>query len=160
MGFRRVEGFLERAGEALGITDIAVEPASRPAAFDAAMDDDLGVPQALAVVHDTVREGNAALAAGELEAVRRSRAAVVAMLEVLGINPYADSWISASGDDDRLRNAVDHLVAGLLAARAAARADKDWAAADAIRDQLKAAGIVVDDTAGGSRWSLETEKDD
>jgi cysteinyl-tRNA synthetase len=160
VGFRRVEGFLARAAEVLALRDVVLEPSARPAAFDAAMDDDLGVPQALAVVHDTVREGNAALAAGEVEGVRGAHAAVVAMLDVLGINPYADPWVSGSGDDDRLRNAVDHLVAGLLAARAAARADKDWAAADAIRDQLKTAGIVVDDTAGGSRWSLETEKDD
>ena len=65
-----------------------------------------------------------------------------------------------SGDDERLRAAVDHLVVGLLESRAAARENKDWAAADAIRDQLKSAGIVVDDTAGGSRWSLADGKVD
>ena len=81
------------------------------------------------------------------------------MLDVLGVNPYAEPWSTSSsgGDDDRLRAAVDHLVRSLLEARSRARADKDWAAADAIRDQLKTAGIVVDDTAGGARWSLGGE---
>ncbi|CAB4931865.1 unannotated protein [freshwater metagenome] len=160
VGFRRVEGFLERASEALGRPGDGVDPTARPPAFDAAMDDDLGVPQALAVLHDTVRDGNAALAANDLDTVRTARAGVVAMLDVLGVNPYSQPWVATSRDDDRLRAAVDHLVAGLLEARAQARADKDWATADRIRDQLKNSGIVVDDTAGGSRWSLDPGKDD
>jgi cysteinyl-tRNA synthetase len=143
VSFRRVEGFLERAADLLGGPGVAA--VARPVAFDAAMDDDLGVPQALAVVHDTVRDGNAALAAGDLDTVRGHRDAVVAMLDVLGVNPYAEPWADASHHDDRLRGAVDHLVAGLLTARAEARAAKDWATAD---------------TSGGSRWSLDTTKDD
>jgi cysteinyl-tRNA synthetase len=160
VGFRRLEGFLDRAAETLGLRDVVADPAARPAAFDSAMDDDLGVPQALAVVHHAAREGNAALAEGDLDAVRSAHAAVVAMLDVLGVNQYAAPWAGSSRDDERLRNAVDHLVVGLLAARAEARASKDWAAADAIRDQLKVAGIVVDDTSGGSRWSLDSGKDE
>ena len=124
------------------------------------MNDDLGVPQALAIIHDTVRDANAALTAGDLDTVRTHRDAVVAMLDVLGVNPYSEPWANSASDDTRLRAAVDHLVAGLLAARAEARASKDWATADTIRDQLKNAGIVVDDTSGGSRWSLDTTKDD
>ncbi len=157
VSFRRVEGFLERAAAVLGGHELT-DPV-RPSAFDDAMNDDLGVPQALAVVHDTVREGNAALTAGDVVTVRTHRDAVVAMLDVLGVNPYSDTWTSSSNDDDRLRVAVDALVQGLLVSRAAAREAKDWASADAIRDQLKIAGIVVDDTAGGSRWSLDTTKD-
>jgi cysteinyl-tRNA synthetase len=157
VSFRRVEGFLERAADVLGDREVA--ELLRPSAFDAAMNDDLGVPQALAVVHDTVRDGNAALTAGDLDVVRAHRDAVVAMLDVLGVNPYSDTWITSSSDDDRLHAAVDVLVQGLLVARAEARESKDWATADAIRDQLKIAGIVVDDTAGGSRWSLDTTKD-
>jgi len=157
VSFRRVEGFLERAAAVVGSSELT-DPL-RPSAFDDAMNDDLGVPQALAVVHDTVREGNAALTAGDVVAVRTHRDAVVAMLDVLGVNPYSDTWTSSSNDDDRLRVAVDALVQGLLVARAEAREAKDWASADAIRDQLKIAGIVVDDTAGGSRWSLDTTKD-
>jgi cysteinyl-tRNA synthetase len=90
----------------------------------------------------------------------RLAASVQAMLDVLGVDPYAAPWAGSDGsDDDALRGAIDHLVAGLLAARAEARAAKDWARADAIRDQLKSAGIVVDDTSGGSRWSLAGKDD-
>ena len=81
-------------------------------------------------------------------------------LDVLGVDPYAEPWADSGGsDDDALRGAIDHLVAGLLAERADARAAKDWARADAIRDQLKNAGIVVDDTSGGARWSLAGKDD-
>jgi cysteinyl-tRNA synthetase len=159
VSFRRVEGFLERAAAATGSIGSPAY-ADLPDAFVAAMDDDLGVPQALAVVHDTVREGNSALASGDVDAAASAAVAVRAMLDVLGVDPYAEPWSTAgSGDDERLRAAVDALVAGLLESRAQARADKDWAAADAIRDQLKNAGIVVDDTAGGSTWSLDAGKD-
>jgi len=159
LSFRRVEGFLERAAAATGSPDVPSYE-QLPAAFVAAMDDDLGVPQALAVVHDTVRHGNSALAAGELEAAGTAAQQVRAMLDVLGVDPLAEPWTTAGrGDDDRLRAAVDHLVSGLLESRAQARAAKDWAAADAIRDQLKNAGIVVDDTSGGSTWSLDAGKD-
>jgi len=157
VSFRRIEGFLERAADVLGVASVDVDPAARPAAFDAAMDDDLGVPQALAVVHESIRAGNAALDSGDSESVRTAYVAVVAMLDVLGVNPYAEPWNASSGDDERLRGAVDHLVQGLLARRSEARAAKDWATADSIRDELKAAGIVVDDTAGGARWSLGQE---
>jgi cysteinyl-tRNA synthetase len=160
VGFRRVEGFLARAAELLAISDVVLSADARPAAFDAAMDDDLGVPQALAVLHDTVREGNTALSAGDHDAVRRAFDAVVVMLDVLGVNPYAAPWIATASHDDDYRAALDVLVRGLLDARAAAREAKDWATADTIRDQLGAAGIVVDDTSGGSRWSLDTERSD
>jgi cysteinyl-tRNA synthetase len=159
VGFRRVEGFLDRARESLGLTRATVDGSARPAAFDAAMDDDLGVPQALAVLHDSVREGNTALSAGDQATVGRSLMAVVAMLDVLGVNPDADPWAGPAGADEAYRAAIDVLVRGLLDARHQARANKDWATADTIRDRLSAAGIVVDDTTGGSRWSLDTGKD-
>jgi cysteinyl-tRNA synthetase len=159
VSFRRVEGFLERVAAAAGSTG-SPSYDDLPEPFVAAMDDDLGTPQALAVVHDTVRHGNTALAAGELDRARDAAQQVRAMLDVLGVDPYAEPWsTSAGGDDDRLHAAVDALVAGLLESRAQARAAKDWAAADAIRDQLKKAGIVVDDTAGGSTWSLDAGRD-
>ncbi len=156
VSFRRVEAFLERVRDEVGELPVG----DRQQAFDDAMDDDLGVPQALAVIHDTVRQGNSALAARDLDAAVAAAGSVRAMLAVLGVDPQAEQWAgSRRGEDDRLREAVDQLVQGLLASRAAAREAKDWAAADAIRDQLKAAGIVVDDTAGGSRWSLAEGKD-
>jgi cysteinyl-tRNA synthetase len=149
--FRRIEGFVERAIERVG----PVPPSPRvPEAFAAHMDDDLAVPAALAVLHDTMRSGNAALAeGGSPEVVRAALADVRAMTAVLGVDPLDPKW--GTGSDERLRAAVDALVAVALDQRRAARERKDYAAADAIRDALKAAGVVVEDTATGSRWALE-----
>jgi cysteinyl-tRNA synthetase len=125
---------------------------SLPAVFGAALDDDLGVPQALAVVHDAVREGNTALAAGDTAGAVKQAASVRAMLAVLGLDPFAAPW--ADSGDAGLRDVVDALVSVALEQRQAARARKDYAAADSIRDQLIEAGIVVEDTPAGSRWEL------
>jgi cysteinyl-tRNA synthetase len=127
-----------------------------PAAFAAALDDDLGVPQALAVVHDTVRAGNAALASGDSDAARIARDEVVAMVDVLGVNPYAEPW-AAQSDDGAARRALAPLVDVVLAQRQAARDRKDFAVADALRDGLASSGIVVEDTPAGARWSLAEE---
>jgi cysteinyl-tRNA synthetase len=116
------------------------------------MEDDLGVPQALAVIHNAARAGNAALAQGDKDGVSRQLDTVRALLTVLGLDPITQ-W-SESRTDDRLRGAVDALVRVVLEQRAAARARKDYAAADAIRDALTDAGIAVEDTAQGPRWSL------
>ena len=152
-GYRRIEGFLRRAEEALGDTPT---PVGLPAAFVSAMDDDLGVPQALAVIHDTVRAGNAALADGDLEVARTARDEVTAMLDVLGVNPYAEPW-AAQSDDGAARRALGPLVDVVLDQRQAARDRKDFAVADALRDGLAASGIVVEDTPAGPRWSLAEE---
>jgi len=152
-GYRRIEGFVRRAEEALGDGPAVV---GVPAAFAAALDDDLGVPQALAVVHDTVRAGNAALASGDSDAVRLARDEVVAMIDVLGVNPYAEPW-AAQSDDGAARRALAPLVDVVLAQRQAARDRKDFAVADALRDGLASSGIVVEDTPAGARWSLAEE---
>jgi cysteinyl-tRNA synthetase len=76
------------------------------------------------------------------------------MLDTLGLNPHDPAWAGDDRADARLTAAVDALVAGLLEQRAKARADKDFATADAIRDQIKAAGIEVEDTPTGPKWSL------
>jgi cysteinyl-tRNA synthetase len=144
-GFRRIEGFLDRAP--------AAEQGDLPEAFVTAMDDDLGTPAAVAVLYDTVREGNRLLASGDDASAQVSD--VLAMLDVLGLHPADPAW-GGSGDDARLTQlsgAVDALVAGLLEQRAQARADKDFARADAIRDQIKAAGIEIEDTPAGARWT-------
>jgi cysteinyl-tRNA synthetase len=117
------------------------------------MDDDLGTPAAIAVIHDQVREGNRLLAAGESAA--EVAVAVRAMLDVLGLDPADPAWGARGGADDaQLSAAVDALVAGLLEEREAARAGKDWARADQIRDRIAAAGIAVEDTPDGPKWSL------
>jgi cysteinyl-tRNA synthetase len=69
------------------------------------------------------------------------------------LHPDDAAWASG-GSDERLSHAVDVLVAGLLEQRAQARSDKDWSRADAIRDQLKAAGLEIEDTPDGPKWSL------
>jgi len=120
--------------------------------FAAAMDDDLGVPAALAVIHSVVGEGNSALAAGDLAAVRGTLASVLTMTGVLGIDPLA--WRDKGASD--LTSVVDSLVHVAIEQRRAARERKDYAAADAIRDQLAAAGILVEDTPSGPRWTLKS----
>ena len=148
VGFRRIESFLDRAGSRAVASSV-------PDAFAAAMDDDLGTPAAMAVIFDHVRQGNSALAA-ETAGVEALAASVRAMLDVLGLDPADPVWGNdAEAHDDRLTSAVDVLVAGLLEQRAAARAAKDFAAADAIRDRIKAAGIEIEDTPTGPRWTLE-----
>jgi cysteinyl-tRNA synthetase len=152
-GYRRIEGFLRRAEESLGDRPAATEI---PAAFAAALDDDLGVPQALAVLHDTVRAGNTALADADAGAARRARDEVAVMLDVLGLNPYAEQW-AAGADDGAARRALAPLVDVVLAQRQAARDRKDFAVADALRDGLASSGILVEDTPAGARWSLAEE---
>jgi len=147
----RIESFLTRAGRRLeGAAVSGVEVV--PEAFAAAMDDDLGVPQALGVLHETVRAGNAALDNGDLEAVAVARGGVLAMAEVLGINPLSAQW--RDGASAPAERALGSLVESLIADRNAARAAKDFAAADRIRDELAAAGIAVEDGANGSHWSI------
>jgi cysteinyl-tRNA synthetase len=144
VGFQRIENFLDRAG--------AGASGEVPEAFAAAMDDDLGTPAAVAVLYDAVREGNRQLAAGE--DVSGTVAEVRAMLDLLGLDPADPAWPSTGAADLKLNGAVDALVSGLLEQRQAARAAKDFATADAIRDQIKAAGIEIEDTPDGPKWSL------
>jgi cysteinyl-tRNA synthetase len=146
--YRRLEGFVQRATERVD----AREPGDAPAEFVEAMNDDLNTPRALAVVHETVREGNAALAGGDDAAVASALSSVRAMLAVLGLDPLDPQWTTETAAG--LTDVVDALVALALEQRAAARERKDWAAADAVRDQLKQAGVVVEDTPAGPRWTL------
>jgi cysteinyl-tRNA synthetase len=150
--YARLSGFVERATERVG--DTAPDRNADPqvwGAFAAALDDDLGVPQAVGVVHQAVRAGNAALAGDDAAAVTRCLAVVRAMLMVLGLDPI-EQWPAESGGG--LDDVVDALVRVALDQRQAARERKDFAAADAIRDGLTAAGVAVEDTPAGPRWSV------
>jgi cysteinyl-tRNA synthetase len=158
--YRRLEGFVTRAAEMLGGDGVHADnnpssSSSLPAAFSAAMDDDLAVPQALAIVHESVREGNAALAAGDAAGTAKRLAEVRAMLAVLGLDPLAAPWATRTAEGD-LRPVVDALISVALEQRQAARARKDFAAADAIREQLSEAGVIVEDTPRGPRWELRS----
>jgi cysteinyl-tRNA synthetase len=153
VAYSRIEQFVARAMELAG----PVEPAPEvPAEFAAHLDDDLGVPQAMAVVHNTVRAGNIALAAGEKETTAARLAETRAMLGVLGLDPLAEPWADESSGNAAtdLRETVGKLVAVALEQRQAARARKDFGAADEIRAQLGAAGVQIEDTPAGPRWSL------
>ncbi len=152
-GFQRIEHFLERAAATLG--DDVAPGGVLCADFISAMDDDLGTPAAVAVIYDLVREGNKLLADGPGDGLRGAAASVRAMLGVLGLDPADPAWgTTSNGNEEKLTAAVDALVAGLLEQRAEARANKDFAAADAIRDRIKAAGIDIEDTPSGPKWSL------
>ena len=75
------------------------------------------------------------------------------MLGVLGLDPLDEAWgVRERGGD--LKPVVDSLIALALEQRAQARARKDWAAADSVRDQLKNAGVQVEDTPAGPRWTV------
>ncbi|MEN3613910.1 cysteine--tRNA ligase [Plantactinospora sp. ZYX-F-223] len=149
VAYRRVEGFVRRAVERVGAGSLG----ELPAEFGAALDDDLNTSAAVAVLHDTVRDGQIALAGGDDAGTREALAVVRAMLDVLGLDPLDAAW-STNGQDGELRSVVDSLVALALEQRAQARSRKDWAAADSVRDQLKHAGVVVEDTPHGPRWTI------
>jgi cysteinyl-tRNA synthetase len=156
-GYRRIEGFLQRSLEMLGGGSelLAVDPALRPQEFDDAMDNDLAVPQALAVLHEVVRRGNAALAEQRMAEVSAAFGATLAMLDVFGLNPWDPRWASEGSTGPQATEVIDALVRVLMTQRQEARSRKDFAAADAIRDGLDQIGIRIEDTAQGARWTLE-----
>jgi cysteinyl-tRNA synthetase len=154
-GYRRLEGFVTRATDLVGEVD---EPQGGtddlPAGFIEAMNDDLGTPAAIAVLHDTVRTGNRALTDGDRDLAAGTLRQVRAMLDVFGIDPLAEPWSSrgVSGrEGDQLARA---LVPILLEQREQARRRRDFAAADLIRKQLDDAGVEVEDTSSGPRWTV------
>lgn len=150
--FSRVETFLFRASRELGIQLGLVKKDALPEAFAEAMRDDFAVPQALAVLHDTVRAGNTALDQGDTSAASVALSQVETMLEVLGLNPASADWNLENSDS--AEPALAALVADLLAKRTKAREEKDFATSDAIRDQLLAAGVTIEDSSHGTHWSL------
>ncbi len=148
--FQRIEGFVRRAAEIVGEGELG----EVPPAFAEAMDDDLSVPAALAVLQATIGEGNKLLADGNSADLAGVLASVRAMLDVLGLDPLSPTW-DRGGDDAAYAQVIDSLVGGLLEQRQEARASKDYAAADRVRDQLTAAGIEIEDTPQGARWSVK-----
>lgn len=147
-GYRRIEAFLAKVGP--------VDKGEWTPEFEAAMDDDLSVPRALAEIHNTVRAGNSALASGDKAEAVRLASALRAMTDVLGVDPQSEKWAGqANVENTAALDALDVLVTAELQRRADARAEKNWAVADEVRDRLAQAGIEVTDTAEGPRWSLQ-----
>ena len=151
VAFSRIENFVRRASEIVGQVEL---PAEVTSAFAYAMNDDLNVPAALAVLQYSVTEGNTALATNDVDSVRASLVAVRVMLDVLGVDPLSPTWASGASDDS-LTEIADALIQARIVARTEAKAQKDFATADAIRDELKNIGVVLEDSADGVRWNVE-----
>jgi cysteinyl-tRNA synthetase len=148
--YQRIENFVLRADRLMGGSTAGGVTCAE---FAEAMDDDLAVPAALAALQSVLREGNKLLADGPSDALAGALGSVRSMLDVLGLDPLSEHW-AGSGAEGDLHPVVDRLVAVTLAERTEARARKDYATSDRIRDALAEAGIAVEDTPSGPTWSL------
>jgi cysteinyl-tRNA synthetase len=151
----RITSFLERAGRKLGDNKALKGPSgstSLPKKFIEAMNDDLNMPSALAVLHETVRAGNTALDAENMNEAAEAYFAVLGILNVLNINPLDAIWQTKGSAE--AHSALDKLVQTMIEQRKTARDNKDFETSDRIRDQLKSAGITLEDEAGSTNWSL------
>jgi cysteinyl-tRNA synthetase len=153
----RIASFLQRAGRKLaeskffeGTTWAA---SSLPKKFIDAMNDDLNMPTALAVLHERVRSGNTALDSESFEEAAEAYFAVLGIVNVLNINPLDAIW-QTQGSASEALSALDVLVRSMIEQRKTARENKDFETSDRIRDQLKTAGILLEDEAGSTNWSL------
>jgi cysteinyl-tRNA synthetase len=147
VAFRRIESFLKRAKETVG----EIKPVIADE-FAALMNDDLAVPQSLALISEWQRAGNTALTAGNSAEVAKNAGFIRGVLSILGCDPFDPHYGETNSSD--LTSAVDGLIAALLEQREAARVRKDFAAADSIRDRITAMGISIEDTPQGPRWSI------
>ena len=147
VAFRRIESFLKRAKE----TAVEINPLIADE-FATLMNDDLAVPQSLALISEWQRAGNTALAAGNTEEAAKNAGFIRGALSILGCDPFDPHYGETNSSD--LTPAVDALISALLEQREAARVRKDFAAADSIRDRITAMGISIEDTPQGPRWSI------
>ncbi|MBF6236218.1 Cysteine--tRNA ligase [Nocardia otitidiscaviarum] len=148
-GYRRIEALIQRVAERTGEVPVGTWTAG----FADALNDDLAVPKALAEIHRLVHDGNKTLDSGDLGAAREIASQLRAMLDILGVDPLDPHW-AAPADDTAAVAALDVLIGAELRRRQEARAAKDWATADAVRDRLEEAGVQVTDTPDGPEWSL------
>jgi cysteinyl-tRNA synthetase len=145
--FRRIESFLKRAQETVSDIDSVIADE-----FATLMNDDLAVPQALALISEWLRVGNTALTSGNKAEIAKNAVHIRGALSILGCDPFDPHYGVTNSTD--LTTAVDGLIALLLEQRESARARKDFAAADSIRDRITAMGISIEDTPQGPRWSI------
>lgn len=144
----RIATFQRRARTQLANT--ASDVPKPPIAFAAALDDDLNVPAALAVLHDHVRAGNIALDNGDAAAVMSAYESVLAMTEVLGAEP---GGFTTAPRADVQSSTISTLVEVLLANSSHARDAGDFSTADRIRNELASAGIAIQDHTSGTTWT-------
>ena len=150
LSFTRIMKFLQNAPKS--------EPGKVNEDFASAMNEDLNTPKAIAVIHETVTQGNQALANQDLTKAKELAGGLRKMLEVLGLDPLAENWNQAN-TNDQAQNALSVLIEGMLKMRDEARANKNFALSDQVRDDLKKAKISIEDTVNGSRWSFKSEDD-
>ncbi|MCX6416492.1 MAG: cysteine--tRNA ligase [Actinobacteria bacterium] len=154
VAFQRIENFVERAAAIVG--DVELTSSAINSDFASAMNEDLNVPAALAALHEVVGEGNTLLAKkADAAALTGCLTAVRQMLDVLGVDPLSPTWADDSKNAQQLESALDYFVQQSIAVRNAAKENKNFNAADAIRDSLRNAGIALEDTSDGVRWNLE-----
>ncbi len=154
VAFQRSENFVERRAAIVG--DLELTSAAINSDFATAMNEDLNVPAALAVLHEVVGEGNTLLAKkADATALKGCLTSVRQMLDVLGVDPLSTTWADDSKNAQQLESALDYFVQQSIAVRNAAKENKNFDAADAIRDSLRNAGIALEDTSDGVRWNLE-----
>jgi cysteinyl-tRNA synthetase len=154
VAFQRIENFVERAAAIVG--DVELSASAIHSDFATAMNEDLNVPAALAVLHEVVGEGNTLLAKkADAASLNGCLTSVRQMLDVLGVDPLSPTWADDSKNAQQLESALDYFVQQSIAVRNAAKENKNFEAADAIRDSLRNAGIALEDTSDGVRWNLE-----
>jgi cysteinyl-tRNA synthetase len=146
--FRRIENFLHRATEILG-HELASTLSPN---FIDAMNDDLAVPQALAIIAEALRIGNGAITTGDAQLLELSANEIRGALDILGCDPFDEVFSPTTGED--LAQVLDGTIQLALSERESARNRKDFAASDAIRDGLARLGITIEDTPQGPRWSI------
>jgi cysteinyl-tRNA synthetase len=154
VAFQRIENFVIRANSIVGEVDLKSTPMC--ADFEIAMNEDLNVPAALAALHEVVGEGNTLLAnKAKATEIKGALASVRKMLDILGVDPLAETWNQSGKKTENLETALDYFVQQAIAVRTAAKENKSFEAADAIRDSLRDVGIALEDTPDGVRWNLE-----
>lgn len=170
--WKKLSAFVAEANSFAGpVEDVFLTPEELPEKFTNAMNDDLNVSAALAVIHAHVKAGRVAIAEGDKVAAARELLLVRSMLDVLGVDPGSVTWAeafdaaqsgkaaskSSGGAGSALYNALDGMVRQVLLEREKARDNKDWATADRLRDLLANAGVMVEDGPDGAKWHVASE---
>ena len=151
-GIERIDAMARRANAAGIALDSTEHDGASLEAFAAAMDNDLGTPEAIAVIFDTVRKANTALDASHAADTAAAAVLVATVIDLAGAlgigvggpRGAEDSMGAADSDNDKIE--------ALVAARSRAREVKDFTEADRLRGELTALGVVVEDTPSGPIW--------
>jgi cysteinyl-tRNA synthetase len=150
--FRRIEAFLNNAQSILGSEIVGkLSPA-----VTAALNNDLAVPEVLALISESLKAGNSAITSQDQKAIKSAASEIRGALSILGCDPFDSAFADSTNNHNA--QALDGVIALALEQRKAARDRKDFAASDAIRDGLAALGITIEDTAQGPRWSISPKE--